>query len=254
MLAKLLATFSTFVIAILASSSSSLYAQTLDPAVERMLSAVVGVFARVPETARTAEVLGTERLGSGVVIGDDGLVVTIGYLMLEASTVSLFVGAEGVRVPARVVGYDAQSGFGLLRAEEPLDVTPMELGDSSTVAKEDPVLVSSFDTRSVSVRPTSFPERSSPASGSICWSNRSSPRRRMSRSAAPRSSAPWGTCSVLAHSPSPASLSASIGYPGTCSFPSMSSNPSWRAFSRRVGRRGRPGPGWGCTPGSATVG
>ena len=60
---------------LLLANSSLVFAQTLDPAVERTLSAVVGIVAEVPDSARTAGVLGTERAGSGVVIDEQGLIV-----------------------------------------------------------------------------------------------------------------------------------------------------------------------------------
>lgn len=105
-----------------------------------IIDAVVGVRAEVPSEARTADTLGQERLGSGIVIDEAGLVVTIGYLILEAQAVDLF-GAEGRRVPAEIVGYDHESGFGLLRAREPLGVEAVELGQSSAVRVGDPLLV-----------------------------------------------------------------------------------------------------------------
>ena len=95
------------------------------PGVDELLSAVVGVRARVPVDARTAEALGTERTGSGVVIDANGLVVTIGYLIMEASHVEVLVG-EGRRLPAEILAYDHETGFGLLRSSEPIDVPPME--------------------------------------------------------------------------------------------------------------------------------
>ena len=97
---------------LLLTNSGLVPAQSLDPAVERTLSAVVGVVAQVPDSARTAAVLGTRRAGSGVVIDEQGLVVTIGYVLLEASRAALFVD-EGEPVEAEIVGYDANSGFGL---------------------------------------------------------------------------------------------------------------------------------------------
>ena len=48
------------------------------------LDGVVQIIAHVPQDARTAVTLGTERQGTGVVIDDSGLVLTIGYLILEA--------------------------------------------------------------------------------------------------------------------------------------------------------------------------
>jgi len=113
------------------------------PSAEELLSAVVAVHARVPGNARTAEALGTQRTGSGVVIDANGLVVTIGYLIMEAEEVKI-VPPSGRDVPARVLAYDHDSGFGLLRAAEPLGVTPMRLGDSSALAEGAQVLISSF--------------------------------------------------------------------------------------------------------------
>ena len=64
------------------------------PGIDRLLSAVVGIRAQVPADARTAAALGTERTGSGVVIDASGLIVTIGYLILEASRVQVLVGDD----------------------------------------------------------------------------------------------------------------------------------------------------------------
>ncbi len=108
-----------------------------------VLSAVVGVRTQVPASARTAETLGTEREGSGVVIDDQGLIVTIGYLILEASRAEITL-AGGNSLPVQIVGYDHNSGFGLLRANRPLDVTPMKLGDSAALQESARVLVSGF--------------------------------------------------------------------------------------------------------------
>lgn len=104
----------------------------LPPAVAAALPAVVGVKTTVPEDRRSAQTLGTEREGHGIVIDDRGLVVTIGYLIMEADSVTL-TDIEGNKWPARVVGYDYESGFGLLRAEVPLRVAPMPFGDSDAL-------------------------------------------------------------------------------------------------------------------------
>lgn len=107
------------------------------------LDAVVGVRAEIHEKARTAEVLGREREGSGVVIGRDGLVLTIGYIILEAERAELVL-PSGDTVPAEVVAYDYDSGFGLLKALAPLDIEPVGLGASAGLAEEDRVLIASF--------------------------------------------------------------------------------------------------------------
>ena len=108
-----------------------------------LLAAVVGVQSRIPAAARTAQALGTERIGSGVVIDANGLVVTIGYLILEADRVQVMVGPERM-VPADILAYDHDTGFGLLRAREPINVAPMRLGASADLAAGEQLLVSGF--------------------------------------------------------------------------------------------------------------
>jgi len=107
---------------------------------EETLSSVVALHARIPEDAFTASVLGTERGGNGVVIRDDGLVLTIGYLVTEAEEVWLTT-EEGQAVAAHVVGYDQASGFGLVQALGSLGLPAMALGQSRDLAEGAPVIV-----------------------------------------------------------------------------------------------------------------
>jgi S1-C subfamily serine protease len=104
------------------------------------LDGVVQIIAHVPHDARTASTLGTERQGTGVVIDDSGLVLTIGYLILEAMEIQI-QGAAPEPVPARMVAYDHETGFGLVRAEQPLDLTPIPLGVSAEVQPAEPLMV-----------------------------------------------------------------------------------------------------------------
>ena len=99
---------------------------------ERALTAIVGLSSRVPNEAFTAETLGTERAGHGVVIDEDGLVLTIGYLVTEAESVWLTT-HDDRSIPAHVVGFDAVTGFGLVQALEPLDLPALTLGRSDTL-------------------------------------------------------------------------------------------------------------------------
>jgi S1-C subfamily serine protease len=96
---------------------------------DQVLSAVVGVRAIVPSDAFTAETLGTERTGNGVLIRSDGLVLTVGYLVTEAESIWLTL-IDGRAVPATVLGYDQATGFGLVQALARLDLPAVELGDS----------------------------------------------------------------------------------------------------------------------------
>lgn len=103
-------------------------------------NAVVAVHAEIPGDARTAAALGTTRSGSGVVIDDSGLVLTIGYLILEAAAAEIAL-ADGQRIPADIVAYDYDTGFGLLRALQTLKVPPASLGDSDKLGTSDRALV-----------------------------------------------------------------------------------------------------------------
>ena len=107
------------------------------------LEAVVGVRAVIPDDARTAGILGTQRAGSGIVIGADGLVLTIGYLIMESISAELVLPGEAgeTAVPAEYVAYDFETGFGLLRALAPLEIEPMPLGTSAELAVDSQVLV-----------------------------------------------------------------------------------------------------------------
>jgi serine protease Do len=111
--------------------------------IEELVSAVVRIKTHVNPEGRTVEGLGREREGSGIIIDNDGLVLTIGYLMVEAYAAEV-LDNTGRTVPASVVGYDHETGFGLLRTMEPLKLKPMPLGKSADVKERDPVLVASF--------------------------------------------------------------------------------------------------------------
>jgi len=105
---------------------------------------VVKVRTKAVANARTSRTLGTQREGTGVVIDSEGLVLTIGYLIIEAETVELST-ADGRAIPATVVGYDNTTGFGLLKALRPLPVKPVQFGHSGTVAEREMVLIVGFD-------------------------------------------------------------------------------------------------------------
>jgi S1-C subfamily serine protease len=106
---------------------------------ERVLSAVVGLHSIVPPDAFSATTLGTERGGNGVLI-DDGLVLTVNYLITEAETVWLHLG-DGRVIEGHPLGVDTESGFGLVQVLGHLDVEPLPLGSSSAAQVGDRVLV-----------------------------------------------------------------------------------------------------------------
>ena len=114
--------------------------QAMIEALTRANAAVVGLQVTVASGARSAETLGKQRSGSGVVSGPDGLILTIGYLMMEAETIQV-VTQDNRIVPARPVAYDLATGFGLLRAILPLrGVTPVPLGSHANLKTGDALM------------------------------------------------------------------------------------------------------------------
>ena len=120
--------------------TSALAARSL--ALQRAHQAVLGVQALALDDARSNATLGRARSGSGVLIAADGLVLTIGYLVLEAEEVQL-VRDDGRSVPARVLGYDVATGFGLVQALAPLDMQPAPLGLAVGLAADQPLMIAS---------------------------------------------------------------------------------------------------------------
>jgi len=115
-------------------------ARSYDFNLEQTLSAVVALEARVREDAFTARSLGTDRIGNGTVIGANGLVVTMGYLIMEAEEVTLTTN-NGVRIPAHALGSDPVTGFGLVQALEPMGLPALPLGDSRPLKAGSKVII-----------------------------------------------------------------------------------------------------------------
>lgn len=111
------------------------YAFDLDEA----LDAVVAIRALVPADAITADVLGTERAGHGILI-KEGLVLTIGYLVTEAQTIWLTFN-DGKVIGGHVLGYDQATGFGLIQPLGRVEQEPLRIGSSASVEVGDAVIV-----------------------------------------------------------------------------------------------------------------
>ena len=104
------------------------------------LKSIVSVQSRIPSDAFTASVLGTERAGNGVVIRDDGLILTIGYLITEAEAIWL-TDHTGSAVQGHVLGYDQESGFALVQALGQLNAEAIEIGKSASLNETDRVII-----------------------------------------------------------------------------------------------------------------
>ena len=111
-----------------AATAAAVPAQTAIAAFAKANAAVVGIRVGVADQARSAETLGKQRTGSGVVIGPDGLILTIGYLMLEAQSIQI-VTQDNKTLQAQAVAYDLATGFGLIKPIIPLrGIDPVVLG------------------------------------------------------------------------------------------------------------------------------
>ena len=116
---------------------------------DRALSSIVGLHSIVPADAFTAETLGVERAGNGVVI-DDGLVLTIGYLITEAESVWLHLG-DGRVMEGHALGFDSVTGFGLVQALGRMNIDPLPIGSSAATKIGDRVVVGGAGGRTHSV-------------------------------------------------------------------------------------------------------
>jgi len=116
---------------------------------EEALTSLVGLRAIIPADAFTADTLGTERSGKGVLIRD-GVVLTIGYLITEAETVWLHL-ADGRAVPGHVLAYDQETGFGLVQALARLELPALPIGQSKSAKVGDAVVVAGAGGRKHSV-------------------------------------------------------------------------------------------------------
>jgi S1-C subfamily serine protease len=122
------------------------------------LDAVVQLRAEIPDDAFTASILGTERAGNGVVIGENGLVLTIGYLVTEASVIWLTTN-KGTVVGGTVLAFDQATGFGLVQPLGKLGVKPLERGSIGPIRVGENVVVAGHGGRAHALKATVFAKR-----------------------------------------------------------------------------------------------
>ena len=114
---------------------------------DRVLASMVSLRTDIPEDAFTAPTLGTERQGHGVVIREGGLILTIGYLIVEAEQVWM-IDSTGRAIAGHPLGYDQETGFGLIQALDPSGLVAVEIGRSGDLTQGDPVILAGAGGRS----------------------------------------------------------------------------------------------------------
>jgi S1-C subfamily serine protease len=149
--------WSRSIVALVALLALPAAAQVRGPGDNRMreaVQAVVGVTAYIPESARSARTLGTERNGSGIVIGSDGLVLTVGYLVLESERVVITT-TDDQEIEGKMVAFDFDTGFGLVRGRFPGRVRAVEIGSAADLKHGSKAFVASriadLDVREITV-------------------------------------------------------------------------------------------------------
>lgn len=103
--------------------------------VQQAEESIVRFQSYIPEHCPSSKVLGSIRQGTGIIINSSGYILTVGYLAMEATEIQIIFADDSVE-EAEVVGIDFDSGLGLLRLTNPVDITPLRLGDSSRVTND----------------------------------------------------------------------------------------------------------------------
>ena len=107
------------------------------------LSSVVRLSSEVPEDAFSARSLGSERQGNAILLDDEGILLTLGYLVVDANKITLHA-KGGHDVPAELVGYNHESGFALLHAVSPLNVPAASIGTAEGLEEGEPVVIAPY--------------------------------------------------------------------------------------------------------------
>ena len=115
------------------------YADLTKEKIEQFYESIVSVRSIVPSEARTAASLGVEREGNGVAI-DEKHILTIGYIVIESESIEIGL-PDGRRLPAKLVGYDHTTGFGIIKSIVPLKMPSLKLGDSDNIDSEQDLLI-----------------------------------------------------------------------------------------------------------------
>ena len=97
--------------------------------VRKVEAAVVALAVTAPEDAPSSARLGARRAGSGVIFDDRGYVVTVSYLVLDATRIEART-RDGASIEARLVGVDLDTGLAVVRLLGPAPWPAAMLGDS----------------------------------------------------------------------------------------------------------------------------
>jgi S1-C subfamily serine protease len=94
--------------------------------------ALMALHSKIPDSAMTAELLGTERNAHAVQVTPEGLLLTVGYAVIEADEVWL-TNRKGQTAEAIVLAQDYDSGLALLKPTVPLGLHHLETATADTL-------------------------------------------------------------------------------------------------------------------------
>jgi S1-C subfamily serine protease len=94
--------------------------------------AVMSVRSLIPETAMTADFLGTERESHAIQVSPDGLMLTVGYSVMEANEVWI-TNRKGQTTEGIVLALDHDSGIALLRPTTSLGTAYLDTDSADTI-------------------------------------------------------------------------------------------------------------------------
>src|SRR5215216_6077141 len=108
------------------------------PLVKFLLETVVNLHATVARDHPSTKILGEERMGSGVVVDDAGLILTVNYVVMGAQTVQVSF-LKGRRAKAEVIAQDFETGLALVRVKR-TGLRPAALATTDGLERGAPVI------------------------------------------------------------------------------------------------------------------
>lgn len=107
--------------------------------IHSIIPATVDLQVTIPDSHPSARNLGSERVGSGTIIDPDGYILTVHYVTIGASSITVTL-ADGEEYPAQVAAQDQETGLSLVKIAG-RDLPFLKLAPPDSVALGQPVVM-----------------------------------------------------------------------------------------------------------------